>query len=79
MTEPPVTLTLTLPAAEWSDIVGVLWSVAWADPAGTPRIGALAGRLYGEYAAAQQLPPTLGVELLVALAERLCGQGDHHG
>lgn len=69
-------LAVNLPVSVWSEIIGVLWSVAWTEPNGAA--GELAGWLYAEYSRALGVDPALAVDMLALLPDRLRQQARNH-
>ncbi len=69
-------LAVNLPVTVWTDIIGLLWSVAWTEP--NSAAGELAGRLYAEYSRALGVDPALAVDMLALLPDRLRQQARNH-
>ena len=56
------TLKLNLPAAVWSELIGVLLGLAWYEPQ-RERLGQLAGLLYAAYIRSSGVDPAAVMEL----------------
>ncbi len=69
-------LAVNLPVTVWSEIIGLLWSVAWTER--NSAAGELAGRLYAEYSRALGVDPALAVDMLALLPDRLRQQARNH-
>ena len=67
--QPPV--AVTLPSPLWSELIGLLWSIAWSDPVHQTVCGRLADQLYAAYLRALGVESTTAVQHLRTLPDRL--------
>jgi hypothetical protein len=67
--QPPV--AVTLPSPLWSELIGLLWSIAWSDPVRQTVCGRLADQLYAAYLRALGVESIAVVQHLRTLPDQL--------